>query len=168
MASEQFIEEVTATAQPSSLLASASASGHGVHDDGEALPLPFHRLVCRYDKRQLRSSPPMWPQRPVQKSRPTSKAKAKATDGKPNETVGAAQGGRSWRRSVVEWRPPPSLLLPLAGATHGKNHLAEGAESTLSAVAARTVNRRAVRRGRIRAAAIWTSDACSRSESEEW
>jgi hypothetical protein len=27
--------------------------------------------------------------------------------------------------------------------------------------------RRAVRRGRIRAAAIWTSDACSRSESEE-
>ena len=53
----------------------------------------------------------------------------------PNETVGAAQGGRSWRRSVVEWRPPPSLLLPLAGATHGKNHLAEGAESTLSAEA---------------------------------
>jgi hypothetical protein len=92
------------------------------------------RLVCRYDKRPVaEQSSDVDAEASLHVEVQADVEGEGATDGKPKPNDGgAARGGRSWRRSVVEWRPP---LLPLAGATHGKNHLAEGAESTLSAEA---------------------------------
>ena len=120
---------VTAVSQPSTLPASASAGGHGVHDDGAALLQPG--LSVRQEAVAEQSSD----------------VAAEASSEVEADVEGEGGRWQAERRRVQlekgdlggEQSSNSDPLLPLAATTHRKNHLAEGAESTLSAEAVATL-----------------------------